>query len=57
MLKKYTKPYPTIGDIIPVKILITFLIVDMTRNGIPRRQPAIILMANSAAALRWQMEK
>ena len=57
MLKKYTKPYPTIGDIITGKILITFLIVDMTRNGIPRRQPAIILMANSAAALRWQMEK
>ena len=57
MLKKYTKPYPTIGDIIAGKNFDYVSYRDMTRNGIPRRQPAIILMANSAAALRWQMEK
>ena len=53
MLKKYTKPYPTIGNIIAGKNLITFLIADMMRNVTPRRRCLTgQLKASFAAALR-----
>ena len=52
MLKKYAKPYPTIGEIIAAKDFDYVLIVDMTKSETFHRQPAIILMASFAAALR-----
>ena len=50
MLKKYAKPYPTIGEIIEAKDFdyVSYRGYDEKRN-VP---PAIILMASFAAVLR-----
>ena len=53
MLKKYSKPYPTIGEIVAGKDYdyVSYRGYDEKRST--RRQLVITLTANSAAALRW----
>ncbi len=53
MLKKYAKPYPTIGEIIAAKDYDYVSYRGYDEKAKPtRQQPAIILMVNSSAALR-----